>query len=420
MAPAWATADRASPRRAPSPVTRERSRFSCRLSRRVALPLAIALGSASTAACGGGDSGEVAPSTKDSRPAEQAPSSSFVDLLATMPASLLDTTGPAGDTPFFVTVGDTERAEAAAQDLGVAQTGPRTTDSVRRLTIEVGATVPTAALRSPEGLADAAGFDIAGVDRFAELSRAPDDFVSAAGSFDPAAIGEALGASAFWGPTMEERAGGPMKSWVWGDDSMEIDVEGVDALHPIGRAVQIAADENRLLLSARIATLDDALDVLDAGAPSLADEQSLSSVAAALDDRGVFAAHLSTSPWTFSEATVLLDTDQRAAAGAEPHLGAYTSFAIGAALDGGDLAIVVVLAHESEDDAEANEALLSDVLAEGHDWASPTAEAWSEAFARADVSRNGTVVTAVLVPAEPAPARWTQMFQIRTPLVAIG
>ena len=373
-------------------------------------------------ACSSGDDGnaEGSPTTTgDGGERTGQPAKSYVELLATVPASFLDTDGPAGDAPLALSLADTVRAEQAAVALGSERASPRTTESVIGLSLDVGLTVPALAMRSPGELPDAAGFGIADIDRFVDLQRAPDSFMSASGTFDPDAIGSALAESSFWGPKMEVRESAQMRSWVWGNDSLAIDMEGVDALHPIGRAVQIAADESRLLSGARVAVLDDALAIGDGEVPTLADDDRFASVAAALDDADAFSAYISITPWTVAESTLPSPVGQ-AVPNAEPHLSAFDAFAIGTALAGGEQAIVVVLLHKTAEQAAANADLLREVLAKGNERITGEAQPWSEVFSSATVNHEGPVVTASLVPAEPSPRRWMQMWSTRTSLLAVG
>lgn len=371
-------------------------------------------------ACSSGDAGSGASTTigSDGKRTGQT-SGSYAELLATVPASFLDTGGPAGDAPLALSLGDTERAEQAAVALGLEIESARTTEAVVGLSRDVGLIVPALAMRSPSELPDAAGFGIADIDRFIELTRAADSFMSASGAFDPVAIGTTLAESPFWGPTTEQRNSGTMTSWVWGDDSLAIDMEGIDALRPVGRAVQIAADEKRLLAGARIAILDDALAIGGGRVPTLADDERFASIAAALDDAKALSAYISVTPWTFAELNLPSGSGQIVPS-AEPHLSAFDAFAMGAALSGSEQAVVVVLHHQTAEQAAANADRLREVLAEGNEVVNGQSQPWSEVFSRTAVSVEGAVVTATLVPAEPNPHLWTRMWSTRTSLLAVG
>ena len=334
-------------------------------------------------ACSSGDDGnaEGSPTTTgDAGERTGKPAKSYVELLATVPASFLDTDGPAGDAPLAISLADTVRAEQAAVALGSEPASPRTTESVIGLSLDVGLTVPTLAMRSPGELPDAASFGIADIDRFVDLQRAADSFMSASGTFDPDAIGSALAESSFWGPATQVRENGDLTSWVWGDDALAIGAGEV---------------------------------------PTLADDDRFASIAATLDDADAFSAYISITPWGVAEMDFPSGPGQIAPS-TEPHLSAFDAFAMGTALSGSEQAVVVVLHHQTAEQAAANADVLRELLAEGNELVNGQSQPWSEVFSRTAVAVEGPVVTATLAPAEPNPLLWMHMWSTRTSLLAVG
>jgi len=371
-------------------------------------------------ACSSGDDTEGSPTTAgDAGERTGQPAGSYAELLATVPASFLDTGRPAGDAPLAISLGDTARAERAAAALGTEPSSQRTTESVTALSRDVGLIVPTLAMRAPGELPDAAGFGIADIDRFVELTRGADSFMSASGEFDPDAIGSALAGSTFWAPKIEERENANVKSWVCCDDSLAIDMQGIDVLHPVGRAVQIAAGKTRLLAAARVAVLDNALAIGDGAVPTLADDDRFATIAAALDDADAFSAYISITPWGLDEPSLPTDPVPTGSS-TEPHLAAFDAFAMGTAISESEQAVVVVLHHPTAEQAAASAEVLRELLAHGNELVNGESRPWSEVFSHTTVAVEGPAVTATLVPVEPNPLLWSRMWLTRTSLLAVG
>ncbi|MGY1770939.1 hypothetical protein [Blastococcus sp. SYSU D00813] len=209
---------------------------------------------------------------------------------------------------------------------------------------------------------------------------APRLLSAARGDFDPGAIAETTLAGPV-GPDTEqvEVDGVPVLRW---REDLETDLEQQHALSPTGSAGRLGTPDDGTLLHA---AYDDGIEGLVGaamGGPSLADDEDLAAVAAALDAEGVLSAQLTSRP-DGSDLT-------------------YDTVGLGLVWDGRGRA-VLAYSTGSGLEAEALATELEELLTSG---SSAVADRpWSSLLSDPDVRAEGSLVT-VTATIEGPPARW--------------
>jgi hypothetical protein len=307
-----------------------------------------------------------------------------------------------GDDPVLVTYADLTRA---AEIAGVERPDdPADTDAVADyistitgLRFEEGETPAVAALVPEVAQTDRAaqleefvedvGWSILQVDTFAERNTPPDRVAVLTGDFDGDQLDEAL-----------DDAGDGVR--VAGNPQGGIDPRNTTAARPIGETLWLALDDDRLTIAANKDDMEPARDA-GGGEGTLAGDETVATLAGALDDHDVYSAMLEVDEAYLSDFAdrVLGDRatpEQAEALGDQPRCEGVTGAAAGLADDGGPL-VVLVLAHLDESAAAANADVVATALDE--DVIPTSGRRWSELLAVESVEADGR---AVVVTARPA------------------
>ena len=276
-------------------------------------------------------------------------------------------------------------------------TGTRVTDAHPVAALVPGALEQATSIGDHQGFVDDVGWSILEVDSYAERDTLPARVTVLDGEFDRDRLDSAL-----------DDAGDGV--WVAGDPDGELHIEDVTPARPIGQALWLSLDGNRL----RVAR--DERDALPAEADSLADVPALAALAAALDEHEVYSAMLAVGsasvadplPDIFTDDVPPEDFDEAVDDAVEdfsnqPRCEGLTGVAVGVA-DDGDPLIVLVLSQIGEEAAEANADVLGSVLDSGTDAVSD--RAWSEMVTVESVEAEGDVVVATLRPADIVLGAW--------------
>lgn len=152
-----------------------------------------------------------------------------------------------------------------------------------------------------------------------------------------------------------------------GEDG-EVDHEGVSAARPLGTPLRMAADGDRVALST---STDAVAGWVDGGATSLADDDDLRAIAAALDDTGAVAAYLTVVPERWG----------------------YRALGIGWSVEDGEPRMTLAYAFEGEGAAEAG---ADQVEAAFDGVAERTSAPLADLLELDEVRADGTVVVARL------------------------
>lgn len=215
------------------------------------------------------------------------------------------------------------------------------------------------------------------------------------------------------GATREEVDGVDVVRWL---DDRKLDPE-LDT--PVGN---IRGQAGRVAWTApgalTLATSDDVLaGAIGAGrgdGDTLADVEALRDVARALDEADAYAATLVGTPLEASPGPRATPEQIEAFEGGA--LQPYAALGVGGDWGDDGLELVIVLAHDDEEAAEANEAALAEGVADGE--SARTRQPWSELLADADIRREGTVVVGRF--SVESPGLWQQLVVAGEPLLAVG
>jgi hypothetical protein len=256
--------------------------------------------------------------------------------------------------------------------------------AVAALAPEVAQTSHSAQL---EEFVEDVGWSILQVDSFAERNTPPDRVAVLTGDFDGDQLDEAL-----------DDAGDGVR--VAGNPEGGIDPRNTTAARPIGETLWLALDDDRLTITANE---DDMARARDAGGGegTLAGDETVGTLAGALDDHDVYSAMLEANEAYLTDfADRVLGEgatpEQAEALGDRPRCEGVTGAAVGLADDGEPL-VVLVLAHADESAAAANADVVATALDE--DDIPTTGRPWSDLLAVESVEADGG---AVVVTARPA------------------
>jgi hypothetical protein len=259
------------------------------------------------------------------------------------------------------------------------------------------------ALADQDAFVDDVGFSLVDVDRYVERSTVPDTVTVFGGDFDRGQIDAALG----------DDEGGV---WVAGDPDGDLRLDEITPARPLGEPLWLALGGDDRLLVARTEADMERARAADGGDGTLAGDEALASLAAALDVYDAYSALLVAGPGLGGlDPAVVLGEDAPDALGEaledlEPCAG-VTGVATGIADDGRPL-LVLAVASASEDAATANGEVLEGVLVDGTDLRS--GRPWSDIVEVETVGTEGAVTTITARPRNMPLVGWSRLVFDRT------
>lgn len=275
-------------------------------------------------------------------------------------------------------------------------------------TQRVAALVPTAAqlqrsATDQEAFADEVGWSILDVDVFAERDTPPRRVSLLNGDFDRDRLDEALDDNGDDG-------------WVIGNPDGGMDIESASVARPLGETLWMDLDGDRLAVTWEDGDIGRVAEAAG-GDDTLAGDPGLAALAAALDDRDVYSAMLTSSEdgisAPFAE-RILGESATPESIEALEDLPQCTGMvaAATAIADDGDPLIVLAIAHTDEDAAEGNVEAVTTALTEGDQIT--RRRPWSEFLTVESVEAEGTVVVATARPADMVLGQWYQLLADRS------
>jgi hypothetical protein len=302
--------------------------------------------------------------------------------LAQLPESLLD-------DGWLITAGDIDRASElagerkpsaasndaeAVADWSLGITGIRDEDGVKPI---VGALLPEASnyasINQIDEIRDEVGWTLLDVSTFIELSLPPSRFTVMTGEFDRDEIDAAVDSN-------------DDDVWSIGEDDFEVDLDDRSAARPLGEALRLAERDGRLAVSKSTPPIEQWVEGDD---DTLADDEDISAVAAALDDQDVYAAMIVDGS-TMSLAGANLNPEQIDAA-METALQVFEVLGVGLTVVDDQAVAVFVYQHDDEDAAAENADRLEQLLEDGTSLVSR--DPLSSYFGHTEVEVDGTTVT---------------------------
>ena len=233
---------------------------------------AAGLGLAALGACGGDDSSSDSDDYSVVGGLEQLPESTLDDGYLIQTADLATASDLSGlDRP------DPDADFDEASDWLLHIDGAIQSDDEDAPTVS--GLLPEAAnrqeLQQIDEFRDEVGWTVLGVDHYVEVSLPPDRFTVMAGDFDTDALDDALG----------EADDGV---WTLGDgDDYEVSIEDRSAARPLGETLHLAEQDGRLAVSKSSRQIED---WVDGDGDTVAGDDAIHAVGAALDDQDVYAA----------------------------------------------------------------------------------------------------------------------------------
>jgi hypothetical protein len=183
----------------------------------------------------------------------------------------------------------------------------------------------------------------------------------------------------------EQEAGAMV--WTLGTgDGQEQNLADSTPVRPLGQALRIAYDSERLLVTPSEADLDLLLQATSGEAPTAAGDEDLVAIATALDDRDVLGADLARG--------LVPPRGQPGDTNVVP-VPTYLAWGLGTAPadEPGEAISVLVLAYPDDQGAAEGATALETVLADGR---SSSGVPWSEVLNSSDVSTDGRLVIALI------------------------
>ncbi|WP_111768266.1 hypothetical protein [Nakamurella deserti] len=299
--------------------------------------------------------------------------------LALLPATAL----PAGEA--FVTVGDlvgasghagVEHPAGAAGSITVLEWASAV--SAPRADATVAALLPEVAQPASLALADdfraEVGWNLADVETFAEITAPPDRFSVLTGPIDEADLTAAMGTpvEGVWsvGPDVDGRQ----------------DLAGRTVARPLGEGLRTASADGAVAVSRATAPLRQ---WVAGGGRTLAEDPSLAALAAALDEREVYAA--------------VLVPDATDAVGEHAALAPFGAMAVGLAVEDGVPVLVVAYRYDTAAAAAGDVATLTDLVRNG---AAADGRPWADRLDVGEVSAEGAVLTGSFTVHGPPSVAW--------------
>lgn len=201
------------------------------------------------------------------------------------------------------------------------------------------------------------GYNFTDVDAEILTGAPPLSLTAAIGRFDPQATRDALSRQDEWPSwavdayTVEEYNGVTIHSWGDGYQIRPMDRLVPPHIDTLGRARPLAVTEKYLFSVATTEILKSMIDASQGKAESLADLPEFAEVANALSKFDVYGIAIGTEATSYSHPLLM-----EACPG--PPLKKYLSYGEGRVMDENGIYSILVLYHESADDAEANMSLL--------------------------------------------------------------
>ena len=245
------------------------------------------------------------------------------------------------------------------------------------------------AMEDLPGFAEEVGWSIVDVDGFVDIGPAA---TVLQGDFDEDRLTEALGDP------------GDDGVWIAGNQDGTTDTLDRTAARQLGEALWLSLVDDRLVVTHDADVMATVRAVGEGEGESLADNETLASLAEGLDGVGVYSA-------------LLTDLPPISRVACDESLEDYRGVAVGIADDDGPV-VVLVYDHADAAAAAANAATVEHLVTDGESLAS--GEPWSERLAVDDITTDGARVVARLRPTEPAGAGiWRQIYAANDNLVAL-
>lgn len=234
---------------------------------------------------------------------------------------------------------------------------------------------------------DELGWSIADVSWFAEAQVAPNTLMVAGGDFDEARLSDAMG----------DRQDG---MWRLGGEDGEVNIEEVSAARPIGESLRLALDDGRLIVGRSTPPVEEALD---GGAPTLADNEVLRSLAQAMDDHDAYSALFTAGAQGADPASFLFGDPDASVEDVEEQFAEvqnqvlpqpFLGVAGGVTSVDGEPIVLFAYVHPNAETAQANADALRRIVEQGQSLQSE--QPWSNLFTVDDISADGSTVVARL------------------------
>jgi hypothetical protein len=260
-----------------------------------------------------------------------------------------------------------------------------------------------------DAFTDDVGWNILEVDRFVERQDPPNTVAILGGSFDDGALTEAMG---------DPENG----TWVAGSggEGGEISPDDITPARPIGESMWLALDGDATLTVGR--NPDDTAATRaaasgDAEGDTIADDPQLAALAAALDDQSAYSAMIVRPGLNGMGALGNLTPEQAQQRCQDMLPMPSAAVATGVAADDDGPLVLVGLAHDAADAAEANAEALESAVTDGV--SAVTGQPWSDMFTLDGVeTAGGDAVVARLRPTEPIrTTAWMSLILQRDSLV---
>lgn len=240
----------------------------------------------------------------------------------------------------------------------------------------VGALLPEASnyasIDRIDEIRDEVGWTLLEVSTFIEYALPPTRFTVMNGEFDLDEIDAAVD-------------GHDEEIWFIGGDDFAVDLDERSAARPLGEALRLAEDDGRLAVSKSTPPIEE---WVAGDGDTLADDDDLRAVAAALDDHDVYAAMIADGA-TMSLAGANLSPEQIEAA-SEGALQPFDVLGVGLTVVDDRAVTVFVYQHGDDDAAAENAERLEQLLDDGTSLVSR--EPVSDFFEDTDVEVDGTTV----------------------------
>jgi hypothetical protein len=226
-----------------------------------------------------------------------------------------------------------------------------------------------------DAVAEEIGFTLDDIDRALEAGELPDTVTVMSGSIDVDAVRKAVTTFEPFADQLDEDEADGFTIYRFGPE-FQVNLAGRTPVRQLGRGDRLAVRDGLALWAASDDGIDDAVAGA-AGGPSALDLPDVAAVAAELDEAGTYAALL-TGPEQFREPGAPLRP--------------WTYAGVGAAKQDGERTLLIVLAHDDADAADANADALADLIGGGGSLASN--QPWSELLVVRSIEVRGTTLVA--------------------------
>jgi hypothetical protein len=258
---------------------------------------------------------------------------------------------------------------------------------------------------------DELGFDPADVAADATAGRPPEVYEVLRGRLDAAAVDDAVRRDPLWSDELEVTAHRDVTVYRWGDDHAQ-DLERTSPVRRIGQSARMALLDDVLLWATWTDGIEVMIDLAHGDGASLADDEQVASVVAAMEDAGAFSVVAGADPDAFHagrrDTPIGADRPGGDREADDLVLDRFEVAGTGVGADDDGWFTVVVLAHEDGAAADANAERLDAVLRDGHNITGQ--HAWSDLMTDVEVATDGNLVVAVGRTDE-ARGLWTTVFE---------